>query len=86
MRFVVSGRVQGVCYRSAAQQKARELHLMGWIKNNHNGNVEVLACGEGKNIKQFEKWLWQGPEYAEVESVKSDETVWENHKDFIIEY
>ncbi len=86
MRFVVSGRVQGVFYRSAAQQKAQQLNLTGWVKNNHTGNVELLACGEEKNIKQFEKWLWQGPKFAEVESVKFEETAWEKHDDFIIRY
>ena len=86
MRFVVSGRVQGVFYRSAAQQKAKQLHLTGWIRNDQNGSVAALACGEEENIKQFEKWLWQGPEYAEVESGKSAESAWEKHDDFIIEY
>ena len=43
---MLSGKVQGVFFRDSVQKKARSLGLTGWIKNIHNGDVELIACGE----------------------------------------
>lgn len=67
--FFVSGRVQGVWYRAATQQKALGLGLTGHAKNLPDGRVEVLACGADDNVAELEQWLWQGPPQAEVKSV-----------------
>ncbi len=86
IHYIVSGWVQGVWYRSAAQQEAKKLKLTGWVKNTDNGNVEVLACGEQQQITQFEKWLWQGPKLARIKSVISKKLPWQELEDFIIIY
>ncbi|MGB5280763.1 MAG: acylphosphatase [Arenicellales bacterium] len=70
--FVVSGRVQGVFYRASAQQKARQLGLNGWVRNLRTGQVELVACGDRKNIDKLEQWLWLGPKFSEVNEVKSE--------------
>ena len=70
--FVVSGRVQGVFYRASAQKKARELGLNGWVRNLRTGQVELVACGDRKNIDKLEHWLWLGPKLSEVNEVKSE--------------
>ena len=67
--FVISGRVQGVFYRRYTQKTARALGLTGWVRNTHDGCVEVLACGEETQINALEKWLWEGPPAAQVEKV-----------------
>ena len=86
MHYIICGRVQSVCYRAAAQQEAKKLKLTGWVVNSNNGDVEVLACGEQEALKTFEKWLWQGPMLAKVESVKSNKLLWQEYEDFIIRY
>ena len=70
--FLVSGRVQGVWYRAATQQKAQSLGVTGYANNLHDGRVEVLACGAEDKVDELEAWLWQGPAQAEVESVTGD--------------
>ena len=70
--FVVSGRVQGVFFRASAQEIAQKLELNGWIRNLRTGQVELVACGDLKNIKTLEQWLWLGPEYSEVNEVNSN--------------
>lgn len=67
--FVVSGRVQGVGFRYAAQSRAEELNLFGWVRNLPDGTVEAVARGEAGNLAAFEKWLWIGPKSARVISV-----------------
>lgn len=71
-RFTVSGRVQGVFFRASTHDKAQQLGLNGWVRNLSTGHVELLACGEKKNIEKLKQWLWQGPEFAKVTEVKSE--------------
>lgn len=68
--IIVSGKVQGVFFRIYAKQKAEELKLAGWVKNASNGNVEILAEGEEKNLKEFIKWCYNGSSGARVEKVE----------------
>lgn len=65
----VSGRVQGVFYRGAAAQRARELGVRGYARNLADGRVEVLACGDEGAVQEFVGWLWIGPAAAKVSAV-----------------
>jgi acylphosphatase len=69
-RFIVVGRVQGVCFRAATQQQARHLRLGGYARNLADGSVEVLACGSEAALDQLEHWLHQGPAMARVDAVE----------------
>ena len=72
VRFFVSGRVQGVFYRSSTVSKARRLGLIGWARNLHDGRVEIVACGEPDALEALQVWLWQGPSSAQVAQVESN--------------
>ncbi len=69
IRCYVSGRVQGVWYRAATQQRANELGVCGYAKNLSDGRVEVLACGDEPAVLALRDWLWQGPPLAKVSGV-----------------
>ncbi|GMO37844.1 MAG: acylphosphatase [Termitinemataceae bacterium] len=65
----IYGRVQGVAFRYYAAEKAQQLHITGWVRNNSDGSVEVHAEGSGENIKLFLDWLHVGPSHARVDSI-----------------
>ena len=69
MRFIVSGKVQGVFYRASTREQAMALGLTGYAKNLPDGRVEVLAIGSSSSIEALERWLWQGPSSAQVDQV-----------------
>lgn len=70
----VSGRVQGVCYRASACERAKALRLTGWVKNLADGRVEAVAEGDETAVAAFLAWCKQGPGYADVEGLEvSDE-------------
>ena len=68
--YLVSGRVQGVFYRSSAQRQARQLGLQGWVRNLADGRVEIFVCGDEDGVNTIEKWLEIGPEYAKVTNIE----------------
>lgn len=67
--FLVSGRVQGVCYRASTESTAQRLGLTGWVRNLADGRVEVFACGDEAKLKELQQWLWQGPPQARIEQL-----------------
>ncbi len=65
----IRGIVQGVGFRYAARQEARRLGLHGWVRNDTDGSVEVMAEGPQGALNAFESWLRRGPPGAVVKEV-----------------
>lgn len=65
----VHGKVQGVFFRASTQEKAQELGLTGFVKNEKDGTVYIEAEGEPEALKQLEQWTHDGPSRARVEKV-----------------
>lgn len=61
VHIVVSGRVQGVGYRAGAQRYATQLGLSGWVRNQPDGSVEILAEGPDEKVEEFLAWCRSGP-------------------------
>ena len=62
----ISGRVQGVGFRWAAQDEATRLGITGWVRNSDDGGVEVVAEGDEAQIERFVAWCRKGPPGARV--------------------
>lgn len=69
---VVSGRVQGVGFRHYVRGWARKLDLTGWVRNEPDGTVRVVAEGEAGALDRLTRLLWGGPPTAAVESVVAE--------------
>jgi acylphosphatase len=72
-RFIVSGCVQGVCYRAGTRAQALALGLAGHAKNRADGSVEVLASGPADALDALERWLHRGPPAAQVDTVSRED-------------
>ncbi|MCK4806504.1 MAG: acylphosphatase [Candidatus Aegiribacteria sp.] len=64
--IVVSGRVQGVCFRAYTCDRAGILNVSGYVRNLPDGRVEILAEGENSAVDQLILWAGHGPSYANV--------------------
>ncbi|MBM3248278.1 MAG: acylphosphatase [Candidatus Omnitrophica bacterium] len=67
-----SGRVQGVGFRFTAENLASKLEITGWVKNMHDGRVEILAEGKQENLEKFLKEI--NAYFANY--IKDSETHW----------
>jgi acylphosphatase len=69
-RYIVRGRVQGVGFRWFVDHEARQLGLSGWVRNNFDGTVEVLAVGSDEQLQALRRKLERGPRAARVDEVQ----------------
>ena len=72
-RFVVRGRVQGVGFRWFVEREARTLGVAGWVRNNADGSVEILAMGTREQLVALRGRLRDGPRAARVDAVDEHE-------------
>lgn len=80
----ISGRVQGVYFRSSSQQVAIENGVSGYAKNLADGDVEILVSGEEENVERMLEWLKVGPPEAEIEHIEQTQIPWQQHNFFSI--
>lgn len=76
-RVVISGHVQGVCFRAYARDEGRKLGVKGWVRNLPDGNVESVVEGDPRAVEAMVQWFHQGSPYGRVSKV----TVWEEPTD-----
>ncbi|HEV2114007.1 MAG TPA: acylphosphatase [Terriglobales bacterium] len=85
-RYIVRGRVQGVGFRWFVQREAQMLGIAGWVRNNVDGAVEVLAMGSEHQLATLNLKLRSGPRAARVDKVEeSDASPVEGLEHFRIE-
>jgi acylphosphatase len=72
-RYVVRGRVQGVGFRFFVEREAHMLGVAGWVRNNYDGTVEVLAMGSREQLTGLRSRLREGPRAARVDAVDESE-------------
>jgi acylphosphatase len=68
-RFRLYGTVQGVGFRWFVQSQARELDIMGWVKNCADGSVLMEAEAEERELAQLLAAVRAGPRHAQVVKV-----------------
>ncbi len=71
-RIRVRGRVQGVGYRASTRERAAQLRLRGWVKNQPDGSVLLEAQGPAADVDALIAWCQSGPPAAMVESVEAE--------------
>lgn len=73
LKFIVHGRVQGVCFRAYTTTIARMYGINGYVKNLYNGNVEIVAQAKSSDIENFLKKIRIGPPSSRVNSIDIEE-------------
>jgi len=83
----IYGRVQGVCFRYYCVETAGKYGIKGFVRNNPDGGVEVVAEGAEEDLKCFAAWCRRGPPSARVLScVENYEAPTEEFGAFTIEH
>lgn len=77
LEATIYGHVQGVFFRSTTRRKAQQRGITGWVRNEPDGTVKVVAEGPEARLRELEDFLHRGPSAAHVERV---EVHWQDAK------
>lgn len=80
----VIGKVQGVYFRASAKQKAMNIGVNGFVKNESDGTVSVEIEGEDNAVAEMVSWCKKGPGMARVQAVEVTELPARNFVSFEI--
>jgi len=69
----IIGQVQGIGFRYGSAQKAQELKIAGFVRNEPDGSVYIEVEGEEEILEKFKQWCQSGPRWAKVERVEVKE-------------
>ena len=69
---MIHGDVQGVGFRYFLMRKASGLGLTGWVRNNDDGTVELVAEGRRQDLEQLLRSAREGPRLARVARVDAE--------------
>ena len=67
---VIHGRVRGVMYRDTTARHAQTLAIKGFVENQTDNTVLVVAEGEEESLHTLLKYLWRGTPFSKVEQVE----------------
>ena len=81
---LISGRVQGVCFRDACRRLALQHGVSGWVRNLPDGRVEAVLEGPPDGVHHLVEWAHDGPAAATVTGVAVREERPEGLSDFAI--
>jgi len=70
LHCLIAGRVQGVFFRDSTRQRARELGLVGWVRNLSDGRVEALFHGPRDACELALAFVRVGPPSSHVDGVE----------------
>ena len=84
---IISGKVQGVCFRMETKEAAESYGVTGWVRNRSDGSVEAVFEGEKASVDQAINWCWRGSPFSRVDDVTVEWGVpTEDFKTFNIRY
>jgi len=73
---LVSGRVQGVFFRSETQSEAWRWNVKGWVRNLLDGRVEAVFEGDMESVVKLIEFCERGPLWARVKRI---DVSWEEY-------
>jgi len=67
--ITVTGRVQGVFFRSGCREQADRLGVRGWVSNEPDGSVAGHFEGEDQDVQALVDWCRTGSRAARVDDL-----------------
>lgn len=82
LNIIVSGKVQGVFYRTTTKAVADQLGIKGITKNLKDGTVYIEAEGDNFSLDLFLEFCHKGSDKAIVEKVEITPAELKNYRNF----
>tara|TARA_Y100001970_G_C14250607_1_gene871538 strand:- start:313 stop:573 length:261 start_codon:yes stop_codon:yes gene_type:complete len=86
MDLIITGKVQGVGFRYFVKKEAEKLGISGYVKNEIDGSVFVVAEGNLNDLESLTKLCNLGSPHSVVKKVKIIKKQIENLEGFNVIY
>ncbi len=80
--YKIQGIVQGIGFRSFIYYRAKALGVKGYVENENDGSVTVVAESEESTLLAFEEYLYKGSTFSRIKSISFEEMPVYGYKDF----
>ena len=67
----IKGLVQGVTFREFAERRARLLKLGGFVQNEPDARVRIVAEGDEEKLQDFLSHLFRGPVGGRIDDIET---------------
>ena len=84
--ITVEGKVQGVFYRASTKEKATQLGIKGFVKNQADRTVFIAAEGSPAQLDQLVAWCRQGPPRAMVKNLQFQTSLIKGYEHFEVKH
>jgi len=71
LHVVLTGKVQGVFFRSGIKEHADHYGVGGWVRNNRDGTLEAVFEGSKETLSKLLAYCKKGPAEALVSDVQA---------------
>ncbi|MDK2886339.1 MAG: acylphosphatase [Thermosipho sp. (in: thermotogales)] len=86
IQLSIYGVVQGVGFRYFVKNKAKLLGIKGYVKNEFDGSVTVIAGGNESQLESLKEYIKTGNGYSLVYKMFEKELPPQTFEDFFILY
>lgn len=86
LNIKVFGKVQGVGFRFNTRNVADKLDLTGFVRNEPDGSVYIEVEGGEELLGKFVSWCENGPEFAKVKRIETNEEDLKDFNSFEVKY
>lgn len=85
-KWSVHGIVQGVGFRHFVKTVARAIGVKGYVKNEDDGSVTIVAGGLYEQLQELKKRVLEGNGWSYVSELKVEQLPAQEYKDFRVEF
>ncbi|WP_073072591.1 acylphosphatase [Thermosipho atlanticus] len=85
-QFKIFGLVQGVGFRYFIKNIAKKLGIVGYVKNELDGSVTIIAGGSSNQLEMFREYIVSGNGYSNVEKIVEENIPKQDFESFYIQF
>ena len=69
VRILIEGKLQGINFRYKTQDRAKELGLVGFVRNLSDGRIEIEVQGNQPDVEKLLEWCQEEPHSSQIKSI-----------------
>ncbi len=86
VKSIVQGSIHGVGFKYFVLKTALRHHISGYVKNEKDGTISIIAYGQDQKVDEFFKVVEAGNGYSQIDFITLSESPIEIYREFRVIY